>query len=94
MGGYSLSDVPDGILLIVLGHCTYEVIQFSRIYQSRWVQHCTEYMTIKEAVKGDNLDNLEWIKERRMKESFLPHQIKDWDMRMSRSLSLYIYIKD
>ena len=89
--GYPFSDVPDAILLIVLQHCTYGIIQSSRIYQSCWVQHCTEYITIKGAVEGDNLDNLEWIKDR-MKESFIPNQVKDWNLRMSMSSSTFISI--
>ena len=59
-----LSTLPDDVFLIVLQFCEKPGITKTRKYQSKWVQKCTMYVVMRNAIIKENLDSMKWIKER------------------------------
>ena len=59
-----LSNLPDDLLLLILQYSQQEEIENTRIFQSKWVRKCTMFVDMKKAFREQNLDNMQWIKER------------------------------
>ena len=59
-----LDRLPDEIFLTVLQFCHKDDIESTFAYQSKEVRKCTMTTCIRQAVRNQNIENMNWIKER------------------------------
>ena len=62
-----LGRLPDDVMLIALQFCDENSVQNTHRYLSKGVRYCTQTTCITQAVKNQNVENMNWIKERNSK---------------------------
>ena len=62
----SLSKLPDEMILNIFQFNTGDEIQKTKTlnFTSKFVNECTMFVKMKEAIRANNLSNMKWIKDR------------------------------